>query len=240
MAKFLSSTIGQVSGSTGGTTYSRNKGGQYIRARAVPTQPRTTAQVAQRSALGSASQLWASISAEARALWTSYAALIPRVDSLGQTIQLTGQQVFIGGVSLLHRNGMPLDPALDGPDAQQLIPAPVILPPDWQPSDTPPHVDFTGTGTLNAGDPAESVIVTLRISRAQNASNTSAHQPLQLVGSSSFAPTGTTPADWEILNVLFSSLPWPYTAGQNYRLIASSFTPDGRYSPDREFVGVVS
>lgn len=83
------------SGSQGQTTASRNRFGQYDRQRSMPTQPRTAAQVAVRAQLAEVSQDWRELSDSQRAAWGAYAAAHPRVDVLGQTVILTGHQMFV-------------------------------------------------------------------------------------------------------------------------------------------------
>lgn len=84
------------SGSQANTVASRNRYGQYWRTRAVPTQPRTAAQVAQRSRLAVLSAGWAALSEAQRNAWDAYALAHPRTDSLGQSVTITGHQAYIG------------------------------------------------------------------------------------------------------------------------------------------------
>lgn len=84
------------SGSAAGTTSSRNRFGQYRRTRAVPVNPGSPAQSSARSSLAAASQAWAGLTEAQRAAWAAYAEGHPRTDSLGQTIILTGHQMFVG------------------------------------------------------------------------------------------------------------------------------------------------
>lgn len=93
--KFTSSLGFNLSGSQNGVTAARNRGGQYLRRRAVPTNPNTTQQQAVRSALTSLVASWQSLTAAERAAWATYAENTPRTDSLGQSIVLTGQQQYV-------------------------------------------------------------------------------------------------------------------------------------------------
>ena len=94
MAKLLS-TIGALSGSVAGNTYSHNKGGAYIRARKVPTNPTSGKQMATRSRLALASSQWAGLTGAQKASWVTYAATHLYIDSLGSSITLSGQQMYI-------------------------------------------------------------------------------------------------------------------------------------------------
>lgn len=89
-----------MSGSIGGLTASRNRGGAYFRRRVVPTNPNTPHQQGIRSALGALVQSWSTIlTDEQREAWKTYAINTPRTDVLGQPLTLTGQQAFIGSNS---------------------------------------------------------------------------------------------------------------------------------------------
>lgn len=84
------------SGSIAGTTHSHNRAGQYTRNRRKPVQPIGTGRRAfMRAAFGSASSWWASVSPSDQGAWTTYADSHPVVDRLGQTIKLTGQQMYV-------------------------------------------------------------------------------------------------------------------------------------------------
>lgn len=93
--KFRSAILDTASGSSGGTTASRNKGGQYFRRRAVPTNPNTPNQAAVRNAFASAVFGWAALDTAQANAWNDYATNTAWKDSLGQTIRLTGQQMYI-------------------------------------------------------------------------------------------------------------------------------------------------
>ncbi len=83
------------SGSVGARTSSRNRSGQYVRQRAIPTQPRTVAQIAARSRLTSQSAAWRGLTDAQRAAWNAFAQSFTVTNSLGTTINLTGAQCFI-------------------------------------------------------------------------------------------------------------------------------------------------
>ena len=94
MAKLLT-TMGQLSGSIGGHTYSHNKGGQYIRRRSIPVNPTSTRQTLSRSRLATASAAWGALTPDQRASWNTYAEVHPVTDALGSSIQLSGQQAYV-------------------------------------------------------------------------------------------------------------------------------------------------
>lgn len=84
------------SGSQAGTTASRNRFGQYLRTRGIPVQPRTPKQTRVRASLTASSSAWRLLTVPEQDAWNSYAAGIQRSDSLGQSYQPTGAEVFVG------------------------------------------------------------------------------------------------------------------------------------------------
>ncbi len=85
------------SGSQADTTASHNRAGQYFRSRRSPVQPVGTGRRATVKAnFGSASSAWAALASAAQASWNAYAAGHPVTDALGQSITLTGHQMFVG------------------------------------------------------------------------------------------------------------------------------------------------
>ncbi len=84
------------SGSIAGTTASHNRAGQYLRSRRTPVNPVGTGRRgAIRTAFGAAARGYAGLTGPQQAAWTSYAASYPITDSLGQSITLTGQQMYV-------------------------------------------------------------------------------------------------------------------------------------------------
>jgi hypothetical protein len=83
------------SGSYQGITSSRNRFGQYVRTRATPVNPSSTAQAAQRSRMSVNAAAWRALSNSQRAGWASLGDSMTRTDSLGQSYTLTGFQAYI-------------------------------------------------------------------------------------------------------------------------------------------------
>jgi hypothetical protein len=61
----------------------------------MPTNPNTNSQAFSRSALGTVSAAWRDLTANQRNAWEACAAEFPIVDSLGQTVVLTGAAQFV-------------------------------------------------------------------------------------------------------------------------------------------------
>lgn len=87
---------GAYSGSFGGLTASRNKGGQYLRRRSAPVNPNTSRQQLVRTIVGGLTQQWTSLLNETqRESWRVYAANTPFIDGLGQTVNISGVNAFV-------------------------------------------------------------------------------------------------------------------------------------------------
>jgi len=84
------------SGSYAGITSSHNRAGQYVRNRRAPVQPIGTGRRAVvRANFGASAAGYAGLSTAQQDAWTAFANTHPITDSLGQTITLTGQQMYV-------------------------------------------------------------------------------------------------------------------------------------------------
>lgn len=93
--KYISSVFSGASGSVAGCTYSRNKGGNYVRSRSIPVNPQTSFQSTVRSAFGGLAQAWlTALTANQRSGWAAYAAAVSVPGFDGQ-IFLSGMNWFI-------------------------------------------------------------------------------------------------------------------------------------------------
>lgn len=94
---FDSPIISRGSGSMAGITASRNRGGNYFRARSLPVNPNTPFQQAIKSAMAQLSGLWSSVLTDAqRRAWDLYA---ENVELIGPT----GAARNVGGVGMYQR-----------------------------------------------------------------------------------------------------------------------------------------
>lgn len=94
------------SGSVGARTSSHNRSGQYVRQRAIPTQPRTASQIAARSRLTTAAAAWRGLTGAQQAAWNAFAQSFTVVNSLGTSIHLTGLQSFTKVQCVLNLLGL--------------------------------------------------------------------------------------------------------------------------------------
>lgn len=112
--KFKSAMVTQASGSIGGMTFSHNRGGLYIRARSIPTDPATVQQVAIRGFVASLASLWNGLLTPLqREAWDLYALGTLMPDALGEPRN-------IGGLGHYVRSNVPrlqvgMDRVDDGP-----------------------------------------------------------------------------------------------------------------------------
>ncbi len=85
-----------MSGSLGGITAARNKGGQYLRARVVPVDPGSPAQTTLRTVFSALAVAWQTILTQAnRDAWDTYAENVTVVNRIGETVNITGFNMYI-------------------------------------------------------------------------------------------------------------------------------------------------
>lgn len=95
-AKFTPGAIvSEVRGKIAATVFSRNRGGAVIRNRIKPINRRSIGQSTRRQALGSLASAWRGLTQAQRDSWNTAAPNFPIQDSLGQTIYLSGEQMYI-------------------------------------------------------------------------------------------------------------------------------------------------
>lgn len=83
--------LGSMRGSLGGDTFSRNKGGDYVRRRVAPVNPQSVRQQTTRTLLGKYAVDWSLVlTAAQRSAWEAYAQDHPVKNSQGQDVLITG------------------------------------------------------------------------------------------------------------------------------------------------------
>lgn len=86
----------QRSGSSGGTVFSHNRFGAYIRPRTVPVNPNTERQAAVRNAVRSLTIAWENaLTQPQRDAWNVYAANLVWQNRLGDPVHLTGLNHYV-------------------------------------------------------------------------------------------------------------------------------------------------
>jgi hypothetical protein len=112
------------SGSYAGVTSSRNRFGQYLRARATPVQPRSAAQLAVRAHQSTNAAAWRALTATQRDGWLSLGLQMIRTDSLGQSYTLTGFMAYCSVNNLMLLTGAAVvasPPALTTPSGLSTV-----------------------------------------------------------------------------------------------------------------------
>jgi hypothetical protein len=87
--------LGELSGKLGGNVFARNKGGSYVRGWVKPTNPKTGAQMAVRSAFSSAATAWQNLSDEQKSAWNQYALNYFKPRVLKPRATYSGFQAFV-------------------------------------------------------------------------------------------------------------------------------------------------
>jgi hypothetical protein len=90
----LGAIASDIRGSIGGTVFSRNGGGAYAKARTKGTDPNTPAQQVVRSIMSGIIGAWAVLSSTVRANWGVYARQVPFINRLGDSINLSGYNMY--------------------------------------------------------------------------------------------------------------------------------------------------
>lgn len=102
--------IVQMSGSIAGSTHARNRFGNYIRSRTKPVNPKSSRQVAARVAMMFLAEQWreAPMTDEFRTAWQTYANSVNWLNRLGESVTLTGFNMFMRYNSMALRVGNPI------------------------------------------------------------------------------------------------------------------------------------
>lgn len=110
MAKVNFGTIASdARGKINGIVYSKNKFGSYTRRKVTPANPNSPAQSAVRSSLSVLAKNWSGLlTAAERAAWISFAASYPRTDVFGNSIVITGLNMYISLNQRLNQIGSAL------------------------------------------------------------------------------------------------------------------------------------
>ncbi len=217
----LGGGVAAISGSIGGTTFSRNRGGPYMRTRAIPVNPNTIFQQAVRSIVSQLTSLWLNTLTDSqRAAWDTYSENVPLPNSLGQPRNVGGLAMYVR--SNVPRLQGPLPRVDDAPTIFNLgdYTAPTITVASATPSFT---TDFTDTDDWVGEDDAG---LLLYGSRGQNESINYFKGPYRFADS--ILGDATTPPTSPVV----ISNPFPLAVGQRLFVRAQVARADGRLSAD--------
>jgi len=87
--------VSEARGKVSGNVFSKNKGGAIVRNRVTPINRRSTSQQNQRQQLAALAASWRGLTDAQRAGWNAASPNFPQSDNLGQTIFLSGEQLYI-------------------------------------------------------------------------------------------------------------------------------------------------
>lgn len=123
MAKIKWSAIGitNASGASGGTVFSHNRGGAYVRRWAKPSNAQSAAQTAMRSIFGNVARFWGSLTAAEVEVWQEEGANISKTDVFGDERKLNGFEYFMQvNQNRIHGMGLGM---LRLPIAREVLPS---------------------------------------------------------------------------------------------------------------------
>ena len=103
--------VSQMSGRVGGTIFSRNRGGAYMRNGSIPSTVTTPAAESIKAITASMSQAWAGLGQATREQWVEWATQNPVINRLGQSRTLSGHQAFVQLNARLLYGGFSAQPA---------------------------------------------------------------------------------------------------------------------------------
>lgn len=219
---FKSQLVTQASGSAGGLTASRNRYGQYLRARVLPVNPNSVAQQAVRNSMTSLVQRWTeSLTDAQRSKWSDYAAAVPVTNRVGDQVYLTAQNMYVRSNVQRYRY-LPASLVDDAPVVFDLGTfTPVVIQVDSATGDV--AVTFTATDAWNNEDGG---FLFVFVGRPINGTRNFFGGPYRQVGAvdgDSVAP----PASPMTIGSYPFGLP---TAGQRIFARVTAGRADGRYS----------
>jgi len=111
--------IVQMSGSIAGTTFARNRYGNYARARTKPVNPNTANQQVIRGLMATLTTAWSqTLTAAQRTAWNLYASSVSMKNRLGEAVNLTGFNHYLrSNIAIVQAGGTQVD---DGPTVFEL------------------------------------------------------------------------------------------------------------------------
>jgi len=217
--KFKGTIIGEASGSVASLTFSHNRGGQYIRQRAVPVNPGTVEQQSNRNSLAELTSRWQSFLTQAqRDSWDTYARNVQLPDALGEPRD-------VGGIAMYSRSNVPRLqvglPRVD--DAPTIFDLGEFTTPSIDSITPPTSLDLAFTNTDDWANEDDSAMIILA-SRPQSAAVNFFKGPYRLSG---FIPgDGTTPPT----SPATLTLPFVVATGQKLFIQGRVSRADGRLS----------
>lgn len=207
-------------GSIGGQVFSRNRFGNYIRARITPVNPQSSRQNLIRAVIQQLAQRWSNVLTQLeRDAWEVYAGNIVRQNKLGAQIFLTGFNQYIRSNSIRSQS---VDTIIDvGPTTLTLPPGdPLMI---GTVSTATQQISVAFDETLNWVDQDDGRMY-IFMSEPKNAGVNFVGGPFRLAGSI-LGNSTTPPTSPELIPV-----PFPVSTGQVVVVRARISEEDGRLS----------
>lgn len=212
----LGAMVADVRGSIGGTVFSRNRGGAYVRNRTTPLNPQSVRQVEVRSTLADLAQRWATQLTQAqRDAWDLYAENVLLPNSLGDPRKVSGLNMYVRSNSLLADTESTM--VDDGPTTFTL--GPTIVP-SLSLDATDNEVTITDLGSYDLADGAVNMLI--QQGTPKNGGVQFFKSPFRRVGSANAVETTAEPPYGPF------SLAFPVVAGQAVWMRTATVTDDGR------------
>ena len=215
--------VTQATGSIGGTTFARNRFGNYNRSRTKPVNPNTALQSAARARLAYLAEYWSSqLSADERGAWATYAAAVASLNRLGESVYLTGFNHFLrSNTTRLQGDGTVID---DGPTVLTLPETDTTFECTFTATDQKVNVTFDDSLPW-AGEVGATMMVYM--GQPQNATRNYFNGPWKYAGKLTSTSTSPTALD----------APFTVVAGQKIWCYARIQRADGRLSGKFRYAG---
>ncbi len=216
----LSPVLGEMRGSMGGTTASRNRYGQYLRQRSVPVNPNSARQLAVRGNFSGFAFIWTNILTQVqRNAWDLYGENVDWINKLGQVVKLTGYSHFQRSAGAIAAAGGVA--VADGPTNFSLPGADVTFAAVIAEATQDISVTFDNTLPWANQDAGH---MSIHMAQPRAASRVFIGGPTRTAGSidGNLALPPTSPA--------VVTVPFAVAAGQNTEVLARIMEDDGRVS----------
>lgn len=226
--KYFGILASSASGSIRGVTASHNRGGQYFRGRAIPSNPNTAQQQAVRSAMAVLSPRWGSLlTADQRAAWDAYAAATPITNALGSAINVGGLGMYIrGNVPRINAGDAIIDDAPTVYNVGEFTP-PTFAAPDASAGTVSVAFEDSDEWASEVGS-----FMYIYASAPQSPSINYFKGPYRLAGK--IVGASSPPSSPQLI-----TLPFPVAVSQKVFFKANVSRLDGRYSADFRASGTV-
>lgn len=149
-------------GKLGGQVFSKNRAGSYVRTKTTPANPRSTAQLFNRSILASLSIGWNALSLSAIASWNEAVANWAKTDIFGDLRNPTGKNLYIALNKNLLQSGQSIVPLPPAKIEVPIVPVTGIVV-----NETTSTITLTGLASVPANTVLQ-ITATQRLANGQN------------------------------------------------------------------------